>query len=354
MNEARLLRQRIKLQNFLATDINSILAQHPLSELQGKCLFLTGATGFVGYWLLLAIKCLNDTGAAIQVIALSRNPAHFLENAPEWKNLPWLNWLSGDIRDFAYPDQPIDAIIHGATDTSPHFATHHPQELYESIVQGTEHLLQFAARKNIQRVLLISSGAIYGEQPPNLTHLPEKYVPSAGTKTAPYAEGKREMERIGLRFAAENGLETLFARGFTFVGFGLAKHLAISQFIQNAQENHFIAVRGDGQAVRSYLYAADMAVWLLTILARGKPQSIYNVGSPHAVTLIEAAMRVRKLLAPDKRVTILDADASSPRRRYVPDTRLAENELGLCIWTTLDQALQKTLAEYELCHPASD
>lgn len=354
MDEVCLLQQRLKLQSLLATDIDSILAQHPLSELQGKCLFLTGATGFVGYWLLLTIKCLNDTGAAIQVIALSRNPAHFLENAPEWKNLPWLNWLSGDIRDFAFPDQPIDAIIHGATDTSPHFAAHHPQELYESIVQGTEHLLHFAALKTIRRMLLISSGAIYEEQPPDLSHLPEEYAPAPGSKAEPYGAGKREMEQIGLRFAAKHGLETLIARCFTFVGFGLAKHLAISQFIQDAQENPFIAVKGDGQAVRSYLYAADMAIWLLTILAYGKPQRIYNVGSPDAITLIEAATRVQTLLAPGKRVDILGTDAPSPRRRYVPDTRRAESELGLCTWTTLDQALQKTLAEYKLCHPASD
>ena len=353
MSDACFRQRREELQSFLATDINSILAGHPLPDFKGKRLFLTGATGFVGRWLLLTIKCLNAAGANIRLVALSRNPDRFLENFPEWKDTPWLTWIPGDIRNFDYPSLPIDAIIHGATDTSPHSATHHPETLYESMVQGTERVFLFATKQKISRVLLISSGAVYGEQPTDLPRLAETFSPENNSDQNPYGEGKRAMEQIGIRYAAEYGLHTVIARCFTFVGFGLAKHLAISQFIQNAQENRDIAVKGDGQAVRSYLYAADLAVWLLTILARGKPQRTYNVGSPHAVTLIEAATRVRDLLAPDKRVIILNADAPSPRKLYVPDTRRAESELGLRAWTTLDHALQKTVAASKLCPPAS-
>lgn len=351
MPEPDFLQRRKQLQEMLASDLRPLLAGHPLPELHGKRLFLSGATGFVGTWLLLAIQCLNEAGAGIQVIALSRDPQRFLDRAPEWKNTSWLSWVCGDIRDFQYPDTPIDAIIHGATDTSAHFATHHPEALYASIVDGGTHLLNYAAAQHIRRVLLLSSGAVYGEQPPDLTHLPEDYTPAPGPNPEPYGEGKRMLEAFALRFAQEHALEILLARGFTFVGFGLAKHLAISQFIANAQENPFIAVKGDGQAVRSYLYAADLAVWLLTILARGTPQRAYNVGSPDAVTLIEAATQVRDLLAPEKRVDILDADAPAPRRRYVPDTRRAQNELSLHVWTPLAHALQKTAQASPLSLP---
>ncbi len=354
MPDRRFQQRRRSLQDFLADDLRPLLAQHPLPELHGKRLLLTGATGFVGSWLLLAIQCLNETGAGIQVTALSRDPQGFLERAPEWTDTPWLSWLQGDIRDFPPPEGPIDAIIHGATDTSARFAREHPEALYASIVHGTEHLLRLAAGKNIRRLLLLSSGAIYGEQPADLAQLPEDYCPNPETTPEPYGEGKRMMEKFALRFAQEHALDLVMARGFTFVGFGLGEHLAISQFIENAQENPFIAVKGDGQAVRSYLYAADMAVWLLTILARGTPQRAYNVGSPHAVTLMETATQVRDRLAPDKRVAILDTDAPAPRRRYVPDTRRAENELGLRAWTPLALAVQRTATSRALARPATE
>jgi dTDP-glucose 4,6-dehydratase len=354
MSEASFRQGREDLLHFLAKDINSILAGYPLDDLKDKRLLLTGATGFVGRWLLLAIKCLNDAGSAIKVIALSRNPEHFLKSFPEWEDVSWLTWISGDIRDFQYPTLPIDAIIHGATDTSPQLAIHNPAALYESMVQGTERILHFAKNQEIPRILLISSGAIYGEQPTDLHGLNEDFSPVQGTDQDPYGEGKRAMEQLGAHFATTYGLEIIIARCFTFVGFGLAKHLAISQFIRDAQENPEIAVKGDGQTVRSYLYAADLALWLLTILARGKPGQAYNVGSPNAVTLIETATRVRNLLAPAKQIIILGADASAPRRRYVPDTTRAENELKLRVWTELDQALQKTAATTALCSSKSN
>jgi nucleoside-diphosphate-sugar epimerase len=344
MSNVRFRQTREELLNILATDINSILAEHPLPDFNDKCVFITGATGFMGRWLLLAIKCLNDSGSNIQLIALSRNPDRFLDKAPEWKNTPWLSWISGDIRDFTYPSQAIDAIIHGATDTAPQFATQHPEQLYESMVQGTERIFQLASKRKATRVLLISSGAVYGEQPDELSRLSETFPAKNLSEQDPYGEGKRAMEQIGMRFAIEHGQQTVIARCFTFIGCGLAKHLAISQFIQNAQENPCIEVKGDGKTVRSYLYAADMALWLLTILARGKPGEVYNVGSSEAVTLIETATQVSKRLAPDKPVIILNAEATSPRRRYVPDTHRAESELGLRVWTSLDKALQTTAA----------
>lgn len=55
-------------------------------------------------------------------------------------------------------------------------------------------------------------------------------------------------------------------------------HFAIGNFIKDAMENRDIIIKGDGRPLRSYLYTADLVIWLLTMLLKSENKSIYNVG----------------------------------------------------------------------------
>lgn len=325
----------------LLGDLASLLAAYPLPELKNKRLFITGATGFMGYWLLLAIHCLNRNGAGIQVHALSRDPAAFLARRPECHEMEWLTWVRGDIRDYPFPPASFDAILHGAADTSPEAASR-AEELKETIVVGTARVLDHAAACGAKRILLLSSGTVYGEQPETLARLEESDFFSAApsSKLDGYLEGKRTMESLALSQA--HILEPVIARCFAFVGYGLPQHLAVGQFIRDAKETAEIAVNGDGRPVRSFLYAADLAVWLLALLAKGRTGQAYNVGSPNGMPLAEVAATVRDILAPGKPVVIKGTRSHQARQRYVPDVRKAEQELGLRVWTQFPEAIRLT------------
>jgi dTDP-glucose 4,6-dehydratase len=160
-----------------------------------------------------------------------------------------------------------------------------------------------------------------------------------------YLQGKRAME--ALLCACDQGLEMVVARCFAFVGYGLPAHLAIGQFIRDAKQGDGIAINGDGQPVRSFLYAADLSVWLLALLAKGTSRQAYNVGSPEGRTLAETAAIVRDVLAPGKPVIIKGVEGHSARRRYLPDVGKAERELGLCVWTQLPEAVRQTACSLE-------
>ncbi|HEX5392716.1 MAG TPA: NAD(P)-dependent oxidoreductase [Rhodocyclaceae bacterium] len=325
----------------LLGDLAPLLAAYPLPELRGQRLFITGATGFMGYWLLLAIHCLNRNSAGIQVHALSRDPEAFLARRPECQEMEWLTWVQGDARDYSFPPARFDAILHGAADTSPE-AARHAEELKADIVVGTRHVLDHATACGAKRILLLSSGTVYGEQPETLTRLEESAPCSAepSSKLDGYLAGKRIMESLALSQAHKP--EPVIARCFAFVGYGLPSHLAVGQFIRDAKENAEIAVNGDGRPVRSFLYAADLAVWLLALLAKGRSGQAYNVGSPNGMPLAEVAATVRDTLAPGKPVVIKGATSNHARQRYVPDVRKAEQELGLGVWTQFPEAIRLT------------
>lgn len=254
--------------------------------------------------------------------------------------MEWLSWTRGDVRNYDIPDGRFDAVIHGAADTSPQAAAD-PEELYDSIARGTRRVLEHASTSGARRVLLLSSGAVYGEQPDGVARIDEEqfFLNARGNgRPDGYLDGKRAMEALACEAGGE--IDPVIARCFAFVGYGLPGHLAVAQFIRDAKENAAIAVNGDGTPVRSFLYAADMAVWLLALLARGRSRQAYNVGSSEEMSLAEAAAIVQQALAPGKPVLIKGSAGRSARHRYVPDVGKAERELGLRTWTRFREAVR--------------
>jgi nucleoside-diphosphate-sugar epimerase len=327
-----------------------------LSDLGGKTVLLTGATGFFGAWLLAYLGWLGTAcEQAVRVFAASRDPGAFLKRHPWAKDASWLHWIEGDIRTFEFPDARIDAVLHAATDTSA-AAGQAANQMLDSVILGTRRVLDCAARANAGRVLLVSSGAVYGAQPLDLPLTTEdsRLAPSPLDPNNVYAEAKRVMEMLGAIHARDHGAAVMSARCFAFVGAGLPLdgHFAIGNFIRDALTRESITVRGGGQAVRSYLYAADLAIWLTRILTRGKVGNAYNVGSDHAITIADLAHEVARTLSPNKPVHIEGRDGASPvGNRFVPSVARCRSELGLDVWTDLPTAVAHT-AQWRVAHSA--
>ena len=175
----------------------------------------------------------------------------------------------------------------------------------------------------------------------------EEAIGGSWPRTA-YGAAKGEAERLALEAGARGGPAPIVARGFAFVGprLRLDGHFAIGNFIRDALSGGPIRVAGDGSPVRSYLYAADLAIWLLTVLFRGAPGRAYNVGSESAVTLAELARIVADAIAPDAQVEFGKAAIGTHPDRYVPSTERARKELGLRQTVDLADAIRRTAAWY--------
>ena len=309
-------------------------------------LLLTGGTGFFGRALLRHWAGLHAAGQVVPAVTvLSRDPANFLRRHPEFALEPWLQWHAGDIlRPDSLPwHGAYTHLLHAAADTVPGPELG-PLQRYTQIVDGTRHLLEFAAARGIRRFLLVSSGAVYGPQPATLERVAEDCLamPDPLQAANAYGVAKRTAEHLCALFGAGAGLQTVIARAFAFVGPDLPRdaHFAIGNFIRDALHGEAIVVAGDGTALRSYLDQRDLARWLNTLLQAGTPGRAYNVGSDAAISIAELAHLVRDVLAPNKPVRILGrAEPGALRARYVPDIRRAQVELGLAVRIALREAI---------------
>lgn len=330
-----------------SSDFARLTAHIDCHDIDGKTILVSGATGFFGAWILALFEWLRKTrNMQFRVLAISRDPQSFKRKHPWVADAEWLQWIVGDIQDFVFPEQSVDYVIHAATDTSA-AAGRSPALLLNSIVRGTERILACAKACGAKRVLLVSSGGAYGGQSVDTPRLLEssRNAPSTMEIGSAYGEGKRVMELLGAIHAHENACEVVIARCFAFVGAGLPLdgHFAIGNFIRDALTQDQIVIRGDGKGVRSYLYAADLAVWLNHLLLNGRNRGIYNVGSDHEVTIAELAHQVIATLAPAKTV-VVEGASNSPGagNRYIPSIDEARSELGLDVWTALPQAILNT------------
>ena len=315
-------------------------AESDWQALRGARLFLTGGTGFLGLSLLEGIVAANARlGAAIDVTVLSRS------GAPHLAARPCLRWHAGDVRDFAAPTGRYDLVIHAAASSDATLYAAQPTQMRETIVAGTRRVLEFAATSGVENFLFLSSGAVYGRQPPGLDRLPETYAAAPAALEAHksvYAEAKRAAE--ALCADAPAALRPRIARAFAFVGphLPLDAHFAAGNFLGDALAGRPIRIQGDGRPFRSYLHTADLVVWLIRILAAGRPFQAYNVGSGEAVSVEALAREAARLRDPALPVNVEQRPGDGLPERYVPDVHRARTELGLEVEIGLREALGRT------------
>lgn len=267
--------------------------------LRHKRLFLTGASGFVGTWLSESFNYANTRLAlGAQLTSISRT---------------------------ALPPGDFDLGIHAAK-----------ADAFLDDLNGTRRILDFAAHRGVSRLLFTSSGAVYGTLPPGTTNVSEDF-PCAPETT--YAKAKFAGEQL----CAQYCVCTVIARLFAFVGpaLPLDRNFAVGNFIRDVIAGLPIAIQGDGTSRRSYLYAADLAIWLWTLLLLGESARPYNVGSPDSISIADLAQVIAKNTRPEALINILGAEGATT---YVPSVQRAQTELNLKPIVPLAEGIRRMYA----------
>lgn len=335
-------------------DIDLILTKTaPLwEEMRGNRLFVTGGTGFFGCWLVESFLAANRRfELKAEITVLTRTPEAFEKKCPHLAEDRALTLHGGDVSNFDFPAGEYRYVIHAATEASAKMIAEQPQQMLATILDGTRRSLEFATTHGTRKYLLTSSGAVYGEQPPEVSHIAEDFpgAPNPVRASSVYAEGKRAAELMCAVYQAAFPIECKIARCFAFVGphLPLDAHFAVGNFLRDAMRDRAIVVEGDGTPRRSYMYAADLAIWLWTMLFAAPSLDPFNVGSDRSISIRELAEAVPAAIGSSSRVQVAKSpQPGAPLRQYVPAITKAEQRLGLTCTVALEEALRRTAAWY--------
>lgn len=318
------------------------------SELRKSRIFMTGATGFIGHWLLSGYQAARqNAGLDAKVVLLTRDPGKAARRLGPYLTRG-VSFHQGDIRSFTFPAGKFPLIIHGASQADARLNREDPRLVFDTIVDGTRRALAFAQRAKTRRFLYLSSGAVYGVQPAHLRRVSEEYLgaPDVTRPQGAYGEGKRAAELMACMGARAGSFIPVIARGFAFSGpfLPIRREFAIGNFVGDAAAGRPIRISGDGSPLRSYMDGLDLSVWLWTLLLRGGSCRAYNVGSEDAVSIAGLANEVSEQV-PGSRVAMARPSRSNkgPVPRYVPSTKRIRAELGLRLTISRKESIARML-----------
>lgn len=316
--------------------------------LRGARVFMTGGTGLIGRWLVALFVEANRTHKlGAELVLLTREPYATEKRMAELLADGSVTLHAGDVRHFTPPPGRFTHILHAATESSGGQVVCSRLQMADTIVTGTRRVLEFAQSCGTPRFLYISSAAVYGRSRDAAVPIDEDVssAPRLSDANLEYDEAKRMAEALCMIYQRECGIPAVIARCFAVVGphLPLDQHFAIGNFIRDALAGDTIRVSGDGSAVRSYLYLADVARWLWTMLLGAEAGQAYNVGSPEAVTVAALAEQVRAVVNPAAQVHIATKPVEgAPLNYQVPDVRKAGKALGLKPLVSLEEAIRRT------------
>ena len=291
-------------------------------DLESKSFLISGATGFVGSWILESLLHLNrEFNLGIAVTGITRNTKRAKEIISSHED-PSLNFITEDIRFLKTINGNFTHIVHAATPTTALARDGDIENLFESSVIGAQNLIKIAeSQANPPVFLHTSSGAVYGRQSLSLEVIPLTSPRQEFSKSSiiqdEYARAKVETEKL-IEFGNLSGsIFGINARLFAFMGprLPLNEHYAIGNFLYSGIYENEIKVFGDGQTVRSYQHASDMTSQLIYLLGTGNPGN-FHIGSDIGKKIIEWANLVG--IECKKPVIILNSDLT-PASRYIPE-----------------------------------
>lgn len=350
----------LRQDRFITEDFDRIhpLAARPLEALRGSVLLVTGGAGFVGSWLCELVHYLNRVDqAGITLHVVDRDRERFERRLPHLARDERIHFIRCDVRSLLEMPREVNYVIHAAGTPDNRFHASCPVETMTSIAEGTASVLRAANRvSNLVKFVNLSSSAIYATNP-GLERIAETAAGltlGAGSSGA-YAEAKRYAEVLCASARSEAKIPVVTVRPFTFCGAyqELDAPWVLNNFINDALHQRPIRILGDGKSVRSLMYGADLAYWLLTILLKADSGQVFNVGSDRGDPVLELAQRVASHFSPAPAIqTHTSLVRLHENSRLVPDVSAAKTQFGLDIYTGPDQAIARTIDWYR-AHPIS-
>jgi CDP-glucose 4,6-dehydratase len=308
--------------------------------------FVTGATGLVGGWL---VKRLLADGA--DVVCLVRDWVPRCEMVRS-RDIERVKVVRGDVRDRACLERALaeyesDTVFHLAAQTIVGVANRNPVATFEDNIQGTWNLLEACRRlTTVKAVVAASSDKAYGDQ----TVLPYvETMPLQGQH--PYDVSKSCADLIAHAYAVSYGLPVAITRcGNIYGGGDLNWNRIVPGSIRAALRGERPAIRSDGGYVRDYLYVEDaVAAYMLLAEKLAGSEDLrgqaFNFSSETGMSVIDLVTRLLAAMGSSLLPEIQNVASNEIRHQSLSAAKARD----LLHWEplfTLEEGLARTIAWY--------
>lgn len=318
-----------------------------MSYWKSKTVFVTGATGLMGSWL---VKALLDEGAEVVALVRDQAPRSMLVREGLLQRIAVVN---GDLESLATMRRAIaeyqpHTVFHLAAQPLVQVAKLDPVGTLRANVMGTWNVLEACRLAGKSNVVVASSDKAYGANP-TLPYL--ETHPLQGRY--PYDVSKSCTDLITQMYTATYGLKTAIARcGNLFGGGDLNFSRTIPGVIQATLAGERFVIRSDGKFVRDFLYVKDAAQCYLTLgqrLAEDAAVSgeAFNFGLGLRLTVLDIVGMVLKIMNRTDLEPVIQNTASAEIREQYLDASKARTRLNWSPKYNMEDALRETVAWYE-------
>lgn len=267
-------------------DIKRVIKCYDFNELNGKTIFITGATGLICSSIIDILLYLCDIGIDIKIIGAGRDVDKI--------RYRFLDKITPLKYDAIYPVnlcENIDYIIHGAGSASPELYIKKPVETMLSNINGVKNLLQYCVNKNV-RMTYISSSEVYGRKDSERQFIENDYgyIDLDNIRNS-YSESKRSSEMLCRAYVKEYNVNVSIIRPGHVYGptASINDKRISSEFSYKAAKGENLEMLSDGLQTRSYCYCIDAACAILITLINGIPGEAYNIGTEEVISIRKMA-----------------------------------------------------------------
>jgi CDP-glucose 4,6-dehydratase len=309
--------------------------------------FVTGATGFIGSWL---VRHLLERGAYVAVLIRDWDPQSQLVRSNDVQRTRVIN---GQLEDYSVLERAInehetDTVFHLGAQTLVGTALRSPLSTFESNIRGTYNLLE-ACRVHsgiVQRVVVASSDKAYGE----VEQLPYHENTPLQARN-PYDVSKSCPDMIAISYASSYGLPVAITRcGNVYGGGDLNWSQLVPGVIRSVLANQRPLLRSDGSYTRDYIFVSDVikAYMLLAekMLEKGIAGQPFNFGLQSRVTVMEMTLALLRQMGREDLQPIIRNEAKGEIKNQSLDSTRARELLGWTPSYKLEEGLKKTIQWY--------
>lgn len=317
----------------------------------GKTFLITGAGGFLGKYMVLFLKYMNDCILEEKTsgILIDNFVTGYVQEMVEDENLVFKK--HNVIQPFE-TDRAVDYVIHAAGIASPVYYTKFSIETMDVGAIGTRNMLEFARQKNVKSFIFMSSSEVYGDPDGEFVPTPESYngnVSISGPRAC-YDESKRFGETMCTVFWHVHNVPVKIVRPFNAYGPGIRPddYRVLPNFIEHALRKEPLPIHGDGKNTRSFCYISDEIEAVFKLLFSDANGEAFNVGNPEReISVRELALLVARAMPYKVEVINIDPPhavyASSDPKRRCPDISKLRATIDFKPRYSLEEGLNRTI-----------